>query len=140
TNRRSRSTYADLSIFRPFGFRVFVLEMGSAVRCHARTAAPAGLSYSVRNLLLRLHLQEFAMRRKFARKPPPCADVGPGDGLDPRLDEMFTPRRAANRKALQLCAQIAHTLGSVLSGECGDDRLRDLLVESVEPAPDSTRL
>jgi ribosome-binding factor A len=31
-------------------------------------------------------------------------------------------------------------LAIVLSGECGDDRLRDLLVESVQPAPDSTRL
>ena len=80
------------------------------------------------------------MRRRFARKPPPCADMGPGDGLDPRRDDMSTPRRVVNRKALQLCAQVARTLANVLSGECGDDRLRDLLVESVQPAPDSTRL
>jgi ribosome-binding factor A len=32
------------------------------------------------------------------------------------------------------------TLSCVLAGECGDDRLRDLFVESVQPAPDSTRL
>jgi ribosome-binding factor A len=66
--------------------------------------------------------------------------MGPGDGVDPRLDHPFNRRRVVNRKALQLCAQVAQTLASVLSGECGDDRLRDLLVESVEPAPDSTRL
>jgi ribosome-binding factor A len=80
------------------------------------------------------------MRRRFARQPPPCADIGPGDGVDPRLDHPFMPRRVVNRKALQLCAQVARTLATVLSGECGDDRLRDLLVESVQPAPDSTRL
>ena len=80
------------------------------------------------------------MRRRFARKPPPCAEMGPGDGVDPRLDDTFTPRRVVNRKALQLCGQVARTLAGVLSGECSDDRLRDLLVESVQPAPDSTRL
>ncbi|HEV3446065.1 MAG TPA: hypothetical protein VG099_15595 [Gemmataceae bacterium] len=80
------------------------------------------------------------MRRRFARQPPPCAETGPGDGVDPRLDDTFTPRRVVNRKALQLCQQVARTLASVLSGECSDDRLRDLLVESVQPGPDSTRL
>jgi ribosome-binding factor A len=29
---------------------------------------------------------------------------------------------------------------AVLAGECGDDALRDLLVESVVPAPNSSRL
>jgi ribosome-binding factor A len=86
-----------------------------------------------------VNFKEFAMRRRFARKPP-CAEIGPGDGVDPRLDNTFTPRRVVNRKALQLSGQVARTLASVLSGECGDDRLRDLLVESVQPAPDSARL
>jgi ribosome-binding factor A len=66
--------------------------------------------------------------------------MGAGDGQDPRRDDRWTARRVVNRKALQLCAQVARTLAGVLSGECGDDRLRDLLVESVQPAPDSTRL
>src|SRR5438132_6221067 len=78
------------------------------------------------------------MQRRFARKPP-CTEKGPADGMDPRLDA-FTRRHVVNRKAMQLCKQVAQTLGSVLSGECGDDRLRDLLVDSVLPAPDSTRL
>lgn len=45
-----------------------------------------------------------------------------------------------NRKALQLCRQVERTLGIVLAGQCGDNVLRDLLVQSVVPAPDSTRL
>ncbi|HEV3115996.1 MAG TPA: ribosome-binding factor A [Gemmataceae bacterium] len=80
------------------------------------------------------------MRRRFSRKPPACADWAPGDGIDPRLDQDAGRRRAVNRKALQLCEQVAHTLTGVLAGECSDDRLRDLLVQSVQPAPDSTRL
>lgn len=43
---------------------------------------------------------------------------------------------SANRKALQLCRQVERTLSVALEGEI----LRDLLVQSVEPAPDSTRL
>jgi ribosome-binding factor A len=49
-------------------------------------------------------------------------------------------RKVANRKALQLSAQVADTLSQVLQGECDDEVLRDLLVMSVTPAPDSTQL
>jgi ribosome-binding factor A len=49
-------------------------------------------------------------------------------------------RKVANRKALQLAAQVAETLSQVLQGECDDEVLRDLLVMSVVPAPDSTQL
>ncbi len=48
--------------------------------------------------------------------------------------------RVENRKALQLCSQIAETLTLVLSGECHDDLMRDLLVESVVPFPTASRL
>jgi ribosome-binding factor A len=48
--------------------------------------------------------------------------------------------KVANRKALQLAAQVAETLSQVLQGECDDEILRDLLVTSVVPAPDSTQL
>jgi ribosome-binding factor A len=44
-----------------------------------------------------------------------------------------------NRKALQLCAQVAQTLASVFA-ECSDDVLRDLTVQSVVPAPNASRL
>jgi|SRR5579871_5409595 len=49
------------------------------------------------------------------------------------------PQRRFDRKALQLCRQVSRTLNYTLS-ECGDRVLSDLYVESVEPAPDATRL
>jgi ribosome-binding factor A len=69
-----------------------------------------------------------------------CSDPGPDDGQDPRLDGRGGPRKVANRKALQLCSQAARTLAEVLAGECADRVLRDLVVESVSPAPNSSRL
>ncbi|REJ80250.1 MAG: ribosome-binding factor A [Planctomycetota bacterium] len=50
-----------------------------------------------------------------------------------------TPRRA-DRKTLQLCGQVADTLNYVLSGELDDDVLRNFYVDSVQPAPDASRL
>jgi len=69
-----------------------------------------------------------------------CAEAGPGDGLDPRYDRPDEPAKVANRKALQLCGQVADTLVLVLAGDSADDLLRDLLVEAVVPAPNSSRL
>jgi ribosome-binding factor A len=82
-------------------------------------------------------------RRRYRQKPTPLPDyglLGSGDGVDPRTDARDCPRPVHNRKALQLCHQIAETLHGVLQGECRDDVLRDLLVQSVKPAPDSTHL
>ena len=80
--------------------------------------------------------------RKISRKEilSACAERGEDDGLDPRLQRQAPPQKVANRKALQLCGQVTRTLAGVLSGECNDDVLRDLLVESVVPAPNSSRL
>jgi hypothetical protein len=39
----------------------------------------------------------------------------------------------ADRKTLQLCRQVQHALMLALAGECGDELLRDVCVESVEP-------
>jgi ribosome-binding factor A len=79
--------------------------------------------------------------RRIARKEllSSCADIGPEDGSDPR--DFFKKRaeKVPNRKALQLCGQIARTLSLVLS-ECGDDVLRELVVETVQPTPTSARL
>ena len=69
-----------------------------------------------------------------------CASIGPEDGIDPRLTRRAEPAKVANRKALQLCGQVAQTLALVLSGETGDDVLRDLHVESVVPFPTTARL
>jgi ribosome-binding factor A len=68
-----------------------------------------------------------------------AAEIGEQDGQDPRFDRKLTSSKVPNRKALLLCGQIARTLAEVLAG-CGDDILRDLLVESVTPAPNSARL
>jgi ribosome-binding factor A len=69
-----------------------------------------------------------------------CAEIGPEDGRDPRLERRDAPRKVPNRKALQLCAQVARTLASLFAAECGDEVLRDLQVESVVPAPNASRL
>jgi ribosome-binding factor A len=81
---------------------------------------------------------------RFKQVPPSellssCEALGPEDGSDPREFHKKPAGKVANRKALQLCGQIARTLSQVLT-ECGDDVLRDLLVESVQPAPTSVRL
>jgi ribosome-binding factor A len=69
-----------------------------------------------------------------------CAEVGPDDGVDARTFFRKPAHRPANRKALQMCGEIARTLSLVLSWESGDDLLRSLTVEAVEPAPNSTRV
>jgi ribosome-binding factor A len=51
-----------------------------------------------------------------------------------------TPSRPHDRKTMQLCRQVADTLGLVLSGECDDDVLRSLQVVAVTPAPDASQL
>jgi len=79
-------------------------------------------------------------RKRRARPQDLCGRIGPDDAVDPRK---FFDRRThgrSHRKAQQLCRQVSHTLSYVLSGECDDDVLRNLYVESVDPAPDSSRL
>jgi ribosome-binding factor A len=67
------------------------------------------------------------------------ADVGPGDGLDPRFDRPDEAGKVKNRKALQLCGQVAETLALVLA-DSGDAVLQNLLVQSVRPWPTSARV
>ncbi len=78
------------------------------------------------------------------------AEVGDDDGQVPtihswRQQRARRARRAesqaprADRKAWQLCRQVAVTLDEVLA-ECGDSVLRDLHVVSVAPFPDASRL
>lgn len=92
-----------------------------------------------------------------------CAEPGEDDGLDPRLGARRSSRGgrsrhhggsgpafgpgsgpgskapAVDRKAAQLCRQVAVTLDEVLA-ECRDDVLRDLHVLEVAPFPDASRL
>src|SRR5262245_39565459 len=77
--------------------------------------------------------------RRFARKPPPpelCAEPDADDGIDPRDLPRYPRGKVSNRKALQLCRQVEHALSIALEG----DVLRDLTVQSVTPAPDSSRM
>ena len=79
-------------------------------------------------------------RRRHSKPQDFASQLGPDDAVDPRK---FFDRRThgrGDRKVRQLCRQVSHTLSYVLSGECDDDTLRSLYVESVDPAPDSSRL
>jgi ribosome-binding factor A len=69
-----------------------------------------------------------------------CSHPWPEDGIDPKRQQRSQGPKPPKRKALQLCAQVARTVAAVLSGESGDDVLRDLVVEAVVPAPSSARL
>ena len=69
-----------------------------------------------------------------------CDEIRPDDGVDPRYFFRERSEKKPNRKALQLCGEVARTLGHALAWEVGDDLLRQLQVESVIPAPDSARL
>ncbi|MBM4012814.1 MAG: ribosome-binding factor A [Planctomycetes bacterium] len=81
-----------------------------------------------------------------AKKPsrkemlPLVAELRPDDGIDPReLARQEKPRKG-QRKARQLCAQVAETLSLVLSGECADELLQSVQILAVDPAPDATQL
>ena len=86
------------------------------------------------------------MKRKPSGKSFPkylqsmCGQPGPDDGIDPR-DFFKADSRSRNKhKDWQLCRQVSETLSYVLSGECHDETLRDLIVVEVMPAPDARRL
>ena len=77
-----------------------------------------------------------------------CAEPSSDDGLDPHSRSRIMPgdrhlhgrpQEGPDRKALQLCHQVAETLEEVLA-ECGDIVLQALRVLDVEPAPDASRL
>jgi len=79
-----------------------------------------------------------------------CAELGDDDCQDPhprarRRSRRGSDRRdgselrAIERKACQLCRQVAVTLDEVLA-ECGDDVLQGLHVVKVVPFPDASRL
>jgi hypothetical protein len=52
-------------------------------------------------------------------------------GSDSESDRKFDPGR--DRKTLQLCRQVQRALSLALPGECGDELLRDAMVDGVEP-------
>jgi ribosome-binding factor A len=77
-----------------------------------------------------------------------CAEFSDEDGMNPHatsrpgvlsMHGRVKPQTGLDRKALQLCRQVAETLEEVLA-ECGDGVLQALRVLDVEPAPDASRL
>jgi ribosome-binding factor A len=70
-----------------------------------------------------------------------CGQLHEDDGVDPRqFFKTDKQRDKQNHKTRQLCHQVAETLGLVLAGEFGDERLHGLQVASVEPASDASQL
>ena len=59
-------------------------------------------------------------------------------GEDETHKRSFDPRE--DRKTLQLCQQVRRTLILALAGECDDEVLRDIFVDSVEPMGNGSQL
>ena len=64
-----------------------------------------------------------------------CGEPGEEDGSDPRDYHKSNRNRKETRKTYQLCKQVDEVLSYLLSGECDDEILRELYVNSVDPAP-----
>jgi ribosome-binding factor A len=80
-------------------------------------------------------------KRTRAELQPHCGEIRDDDGVDPR--EFFKASRVhkkEDRKARQLCRQVAETLDQIFAGEASDDVLRGLRIADVLPAPDASRL
>jgi ribosome-binding factor A len=60
--------------------------------------------------------------------------------IDPTIYFGDPDRHGSDRKTLQLCKQAIRALSLALAGECHDDVLRDVYVDTVTPAPDASRL
>jgi ribosome-binding factor A len=67
-------------------------------------------------------------------------EIAADDGTDPRTFFGKSHHKKTNRKALQLCGEVSRTLSQVLAWESSEAILRDLMIESVVPAPDSSHL
>ena len=72
------------------------------------------------------------------RNAPPCDELGPGDGQDPRFDKKER-KPVINRKALQLCAQVQDALNLAIA-DCADVYVRGAIIQSIVPAPDSSHM
>ena len=68
-----------------------------------------------------------------------CDEPRAGDGQDPRYDKKRQRNNSGERKTWQLCKQIATALELAL-GSSADERLRELSIVRVTPAPDASHL
>ena len=78
-------------------------------------------------------------KKSTPQRVPLCAEFHEDDGIDPRLFFKQGSDQRDDRKDRQLCKQVMRTLRLVLA-TCADSRVRELEVQSVVPAPDSSRL
>jgi ribosome-binding factor A len=70
-----------------------------------------------------------------------CDAIHEDDGVDPReFFKLRSHRDKPDRKAQQLCRQVAETIDQILAGELGDAALNGLRVASAIPAPDASRM
>lgn len=76
-------------------------------------------------------------KRAHGRDPSAMIEMIPDVGEEASF---FRPSRGGDRKVKQLCREVHRTLSEVLSGEVADDRIAGLVIDSVEPAPDASRL
>ncbi len=89
----------------------------------------------------RKHAKEAMSRRKEILRTLAtlCDEPRLGDGQDPRYDRKRQRNANGERKTWQLCKQIAIAVQLAL-GNSADERLRELSVVEVTPAPDASRL
>jgi ribosome-binding factor A len=76
-------------------------------------------------------------RRMRGHHAPPFVDPAFAEGLSPRRDRQSSSK--PDYKTQQLCRQAQRVLGLSL-GELRDEVLGDLMIESVAPFPDASRL
>jgi len=71
-----------------------------------------------------------------------CAQAYSDDGVDPRFDKQEDARQGEkpDRKAWQLCKQVARTIELELTALPAADALTGASVSGVEPAPNAGRL
>jgi len=72
-----------------------------------------------------------------------CTEPRPEDGLPPHLLKRKAQRRehAPNQaRAHQYCKAVQRALDAGLAGVCGDERLKSLSVQAVEPLPFGSKL
>jgi len=74
------------------------------------------------------------------RGDQPCESLGTDDGIDARDLFRNRSRKKSHHKAHQLCRQVMETINYILAGDLGDARLHQIMVDSVTPAPDASRL
>lgn len=79
-------------------------------------------------------------RRRRQRGAPPFVDPVFAEHLSGDANKRSTFNEKDDHKTRQLCRQAERALSLALSGECNDDLLRELLVESVVPFPNASRL